>query len=416
MAPITPMKKYSVQLGVLIATVLTFSILPVRLSEGQGADPVNLIGSQTVIWLMCMSMWLLTYHIYYTTQWAKWQKIGISLLLCAALSNFYYYNPFFEDYPLKPIRELPFWIATIRLSLRGFLVGLIMVPIIFLLEFERQRQREALQKERERALDAEQKQEMLEVLVSERTAELEQTLSVLSQSQDELDHQVYLLTRVIASIAHDVNAPLKFIISGAELTGELLGSKQLELAAECNRQMQGSLNNMALFMQNLLEFAKGQIHKGSLHMGNVNLAALVREKAGLFEQILNSRRNTLQLALDENLTVTSNANLLGVILHNLLDNATKYTYDGVIEISTALEDNQLHLSIQNPVSGEPGSKSMQTNQPHLSERNLAGNGQGLGLILVKDISALLNVNFLMETAAGKVTARIRFDVADQQKK
>ena len=402
------MKKYNLKLGTLIATVLTLSLLPVRLSEGQAKDLVNLIGSETVIWVMCMSMWLATYHTYYRVHLARWQKVVIALAFCAAASNLFYYgsNPFFEDYPIKPIRNLPFWIGVIRLSLRGLLLGLIMVPIIFLLEIERQRQKEALQRERDRALDAERQKQRLEELVSERTAELEQTLTVLSKSQDELDHQVYLLTRVIASIAHDVNTPLKFIIAGAEQTGRFIGNGQLENAAEYNRQLERGLGNMAAFMENLLEFAKSQIRRGSLHMGNVNLAALAREKAGMFEQILASQRNTLQLSLDESLVVTSNTNLLGVILHNLLDNAAKNTRDGEIEIFTTVIEDQLHLQIRNTAAFLHA--DAETGQPDPDAVREAKDTQGLGLMLVSDISALLNVDFAIGADAGKVTATVIF--------
>lgn len=403
-----PMKKYNLKLGTSIASVMTLSLLPVRISEGQAKDLVNLIGSETVIWLMCMSMWLVTYHIYYRTDLARWQKVVMALVFCAAASVLFYYgsNPFFEDYPIKPMRLLPFWIAMIRLSLRGLLIGLIIVPIIFLLEIERQRQKEALQRERDRALDAERQKQRLEELVSERTAELEQTLTVLSQSQDELDHQVYLLTRVIASIGHDVNAPLKFIIAGAAQTGQYIGNGQLERAAEYNRQLERGLGNMAVFMQNLLEFAKSQIRKGSLHMGNVYLGALVGEKAGLFEQILASKGNTLQLHLDESLAVTSNANLLGVILHNLLDNAAKNTSDGEIEIFTTIVEDQLHLHIQNTVHAT--SLNVNAEQPYPDAGREARDSHGLGLMLVRDISALLNVDFAIGANAGKVTATVTF--------
>lgn len=407
------MKKYNSRLGALMATVIAVSILPVRLSEGQWANPVNLIGSETVIWLMCMAIWLVSYYTYYRPGLVTWQKLVVSLIICAILSNVFYYgsNPFFEDYPLKPIRELPFWIATIRLSLRGLLIGLIMVPIIFLLEIERQRQKEALQRATDRAIAAERQKNLLEIRVSERTAELEQTLSVLSKSQDELDHQVYLLTRIIASIAHDVNAPLKFIITGTKLTGDLIRDNQLERADEYNQQLERALSNMGTFMQNLLEFAKGQIRKGALHLGNVNLVALIREKAGLFEQILHSRGNTLSLSLDENLTVISNSNLLGVILHNLLDNAIKNTLDGEIEISGTVTDDRLHLCIQNAVPSEDRDEISRTDQGFQLESETIGSGRdsyGLGLILVRDISALLNVDFLLETEGGKVIARIIF--------
>lgn len=407
------MKKYNLQLGASIAAVLTLSILPVRLSEGQSADPVNLIGSEIVIWLMCMSIWLVSYRTYYRENLAKWQKIAVSLVFCAILSNVFYYvsNPFFEDYPLKPIRELPFWIALIRLSVRGLLIGLFMIPVIYLVEMQRQRQREALQRARDRAIEAEKQKHVLELLVSKRTAELEQTLSVLSKSQDELDHQVYLLTRIVASIAHDVNAPLKFIISGAGLIGKLIDDKQWERAAEYNQQLELALGNMATFMGNLLEFAKGQIHKGALKMDDVNLAALVREKAGLFEPILSAKDNTLHLVVDENLTVSNNSHLLGVILHNLLDNAAKNTQNGEIEIASAIVEDRLHLYIQNDIqnalAGENVLKDL-PGQSGLSIADMGKDGDGLGLVLVRDISALLNVGFSIEMTAGKVIARIVF--------
>ncbi|HWV32460.1 MAG TPA: hypothetical protein VN038_22520, partial [Dyadobacter sp.] len=323
------MKKYNLQLGAVMATVVTLSIVPVRLAEGQGANLVSLIGSEIVIWLMCMATWLSSYETYYRFNLVKWQKIAIALLFCAAISNLFFLTSFrmFDDYPLKSIRELPLWIITIRLSLRGLLLGLIMVPIIFLLETERERQAEALKRERERALDAERQKYLLEELVSERTADLEEALSFLSESQEELDHQVYLLTRVVASIAHDVQAPLQFIIAAAKHTGKLIDNKQWDQAAEYNQQVELSLGNTAVLMQNLLEFARGQIHKGALHSDNINLLAMMREKASLFEQILDSAGNTLRIALNENLTVHTNAHLLGVILHNLLDNATKNTQD-----------------------------------------------------------------------------------------
>jgi signal transduction histidine kinase len=334
-------------------------------------------------------------------------------VFCAALSNLFYYgsNPFFEDYPLKPMREIPFGIAVIRLSIRGLLVGLFMIPVIFLLEMQRQRQKEELQRERDRAIDAEKQKHVLELLVSERTRELEQTLSVLSKSQDELDHQVYLLTRIVASIAHDVNAPLRFIITGTELTGKLIRDNQLEQAAEYNQQLEQALGNMATFMGNLLDFAKGQIRRGALHMGNVNLAALIREKAGLFEQILLAKDNTLHVAVDENLTVANNSHLLGVILHNLLDNAAKNTQKGEIEILSAIIEDRLHLCIQNEVQLAHVDESAQKNllnRPDLEVADIGKDSDGLGLVLIRDISVLLNVDFLIEMAAGKVVARIVF--------
>lgn len=407
------MKKYNLLLGALLATVVTLSIVPARLSEGQGANPVSMIGSEIVIWLMCVGIWLACYHTYYRLNLVKWKKIVVSLVLSIAISNLYFFGsiPFFGDNPFKSVSQLPLWIVILRFSLRGLLLGIIMIPIIFLLEMQRERQEEALKRERDRASDAEKQKQVLEVLVSERTADLERVLSVLGESQDELDHQVYLLTRVVASIAHDVTAPLQFIVAATKQTGKLIDSRQLAQAGECNLQAERGLGNMVIFMQNLLEFARGQIHKGALHSVHVNLADLIQEKADLFEQIIHARGNKLRISLNENLTVISNANLLSVILHNLLDNATKNSRNGEIEVSSTIIEDRLHLYIQNPVTSIPLNGTPRfdrQNKPEQNGANLWSDGKGLGLILVRDISALLNVDFLIEAVAGKVTATIIF--------
>ncbi|MBO9611245.1 MAG: HAMP domain-containing histidine kinase [Dyadobacter sp.] len=407
------MKKYNLQLGAVMATVVTLSIVPVRLAEGQGANLVSLVGSEIVIWLMCMATWLSSYQTYYKFKLVKWQKIAVALLFCAVISNLFFLASFrlFEDYPLKSMRELPLWIITIRLSLRGLLLGLIMVPIIFLLETERERQEEALKRERDRVMDAERQKHVLEALVSERTADLEEALSFLGESQEELDHQVYLLTRVVASIAHDVHAPLQFMITATKHTGKFIDNKQYEQASEYNQQVERGLDDMAMLMQNLLEFARNQIHRGALHLAHLNLAALVREKAGLFEPIVIAGGNTLQISLNENLTVNCNANLLGVILHNLLDNAIKNTRDGEIQISSAIAGDRLHLYIENPVGGVAPDGILQTDgqgKPGQYPARLGRDNEGLGLILVRDIAALLNIGFAIEAVAGKVVARLTF--------
>lgn len=406
-------KKYNLQLGALIATVVTLAIVPVRLSEGQGANLVSLIGSEVVIWLMCLATWLSSYQAYHRFNIVKWQKVALALLFCAVISNVFFLASFrfFADYPIKSVRELPLWLLTIRLSLRGIMLGLIIVPIIFLLETERERQEEALKRERDRAVEAERQKHVLEMLVSERTADLEDALAVLGESQEELDHQVHLLTRVVASIAHDVHAPLQFIVAATKHTGNLIITSQLSEAAEYNQQVERGLGDMAVYMQNLLEFARSQVHKGALHSACINLPTLIREKAGLFEQIITSNGSKLRLSLHENLTVLSNANLLGVILHNLLDNASKNTRNGEIEILSETIGDRLYLCIQNPLNHMPLNGITHADPQGFSKRNaanLAGNSEGLGLILVRDIAALLNVEFGIEAVAGKVVARVGF--------
>jgi hypothetical protein len=121
------MKSCNLRLGALVSIFLALSIVPIRISQGQDLNLLNLIGSEIVIALMILTMWISTYHLYHNVHAAGWQKIILCIVVCAALSNCFYWlsNPVFEDYPVKPMRTLPLWLATVRLSLRGILVGFI---------------------------------------------------------------------------------------------------------------------------------------------------------------------------------------------------------------------------------------------------------------------------------------------------
>lgn len=57
------MKKYKIILGLIISTLITLGMLPSRLSQGQGDDLQNLIGSELVIWAMRFTSWCTTYFI-----------------------------------------------------------------------------------------------------------------------------------------------------------------------------------------------------------------------------------------------------------------------------------------------------------------------------------------------------------------
>jgi signal transduction histidine kinase len=406
------MKIHNFKLGGLMSAFLAISILPVRLSEGQAANPVNLIGSEIVIWLMCLTFWSVINLVYNRMVAATWQKILVSVLLCAVLSNLFYliFNPAFEDYPMMPLYRLPLWLAVIRLSLRGLLIGAIFVPVIFLLENERKIQRAKVERERQRADQAEQQKVLLEALVAERTEDLRQILSTLQVSRNDLDNQIYLLSRLVTSITHDVHSPLKYMTIIAKRINIMVKRNELVTVNEYVNEIEKSLEGVTSMMGNLLDFAKGQINKETLHLNTVNLGPLVREKISLFNGILEGKKNTLEIDIDPQTSVETNYNLLAVIVHNLLDNAAKYTNNGLIRISTNEVEESLHLVIENSALNFPGDTPANFK---MSERNdfvsmLEMKGQGIGLALVKDIAGLLNINFFMKPAPGKVIAHVVF--------
>ena len=409
------MKKFKPSLGLLIASLLTVSMLPVRISEGQGSDPHNLIGSEIVIWTMCFTSWCITYFIQLQFQLHKWQKIALSLVLCAVLSNLFYYtfNPFFEDYPLTPMRQYPLAFATLRLSLRGLLMGLIIVPIAFLFENERQLLKAQLDAERQRVKASEEQNKLLESVVSERTRTLENTVSSLRKSESRLDNQVYLLSRLVASVTHDVSSPLNYVIIVTSKINQLLETGRSDEAGGYSHELHKTLTSISTFMNNLLEFTKTQVHNESIVLTQVDLPALISEKVRLFEGIISQKNNKLIVNIDQELTAYTNYNLLAVILHNLLDNAARYTRDGIISIKIETKDGRHRLFIENSAKTVPETFTDHSETNGYSQNGQKGSRQneskGIGLILVKNICSLLDIDFSTRISDGMATAQLTFN-------
>ncbi|SDL17128.1 sensor histidine kinase [Siphonobacter aquaeclarae] len=139
------MTHYHLKPGAILSLNLSLAVLSTRLAQGQGKDVVNLVGSEIVIAIMCFAVWLSSMYILREPRVPRnWQKFCVALPAAMVISVVFYFggNLFFEDYPLQPIRELPWYLGLARLCYRGTLVIFLMYPIAYYLEEQRKIQLE----------------------------------------------------------------------------------------------------------------------------------------------------------------------------------------------------------------------------------------------------------------------------------
>lgn len=172
--------------GIFITFLLANSVLGARLREGQWENPVNLIGSQTIIFGWCFLVWLVAAYAAQTTYLPRWLKLTGTLCLAAIISVAFYYLSPFEDYPLAPIRQQPLGRALFRLSYRGVLVGIFVYPVVHYLAAARRLAIEKLKVERQERALLQIRTTQLEAIVAERTAALEKTIAELEAAQRQL--------------------------------------------------------------------------------------------------------------------------------------------------------------------------------------------------------------------------------------
>ena len=395
-------EKYSLPLGLFVSTFITLSLLPVRIAEGQSKDLANLVGSEVVIWLMLLTSWVGINRVFKNQALQNYQKLILSVLVCIVVSILFYTisNPFFEDFPTAPMWRNGILTGLFRLSLRGIFISLVLVPIVYIFVIKQNMEKERLENEFRHLRFIEEQHRILEDVVQQRTSELRDTLKSLEASREQLSHQLYVQSRLIASISHDLVSPLKFKLLTMKGINRMIADGAYEQLPEPALILENALENTYKLVTNLLDIAKIQLKAGPVYSQAIRLADLVSEKAGAFKDIAAAKHITLQTDLNSSVIVNSNSTLVGIVLQNLIDNAVKFSVAGKpVIIRTSITDRGLHLTVRNysiylPLQEKPGEKN--DGNPPGPENSLSGS-EGIGLLLVNEISGLLDIEVKSET-------------------
>jgi signal transduction histidine kinase len=134
----------------------------------------------------------------------------------------------------------------------------------------------------------------------------------------------------------------------------------------------------------------------------VSVDEIVRLKTDVFKDLAQFNNNTITYQNTDNFTVKSNNTLLSIIIHNILDNANKYTRGGQIEIAAKDVDGTPIISIKDTGIGMPGHLAKWLENVNKEPRYSLGRGErsGLGLVIVKELSLVLNIELKVSTECG----------------
>lgn len=250
------------------------------------------------------------------------------------------------------------------------------------------------------------KNRVFEVRVNKRTRKLRKALDDLQELENELNRKIHIQSMIIASISHDVTTPLRSIIYMVGKMGENLRSERFDEIAATAEAIKESTSRVHLLLTNLLDFVKVHIYHRKLHLEEVNLYLIVEEKFKIFKGSNQETSNIFINNLPPNLTVFTSYALLAIIIHNLIDNANKYCRSGIIKVYAKTENGHLKLIISDTGNGFSQSLmdwlNIQKNTPAVNSFEY----QGIGLIIVKEASRMINVTLRAENNGGASIALI----------
>lgn len=247
----------------------------------------------------------------------------------------------------------------------------------------------------------------LEIKIKDRTQKLEIALSDLQQSEKELTRQLTIRSRLVASMSHDIMTPMSFLASAAERIEPMISQQNYQQASVVGNDVAVSAKRIRLLLENTIGYIKTQYKAERIPFGEVMLKDLINQKTDLFTPAIQNQKNNLSNEIAESVSVFSSDHLLPIIIHNIIDNANKFTTKGIIRIYTEQNHGKLHLIFADSGHGIPLDLLKWLNQTDdigkvNNDPDMPASSKGLGLIMIKEIAAILSIEILVEIQSGTV--------------
>jgi two-component system, sensor histidine kinase len=207
-------------------------------------------------------------------------------------------------------------------------------------------------------------------------------------------------SRFLAAASHDLRQPMHALrlFASAALGSESDGERRRIV-----ERIDASVGSLSALFDSLLEVSR--LDAGALEprLGAVRLRLLLRELMTEHASAAQEKGLSLRLHARE-LTVRTDAVLLGRLLRNLLANALRYTERGGVLVACRRRGNKARVEVWDTGVGIPPElqtqvfhEFFQIGNPERDRRN----GVGLGLSIVARIAALLGYGVELTSRVGK---------------
>jgi two-component system phosphate regulon sensor histidine kinase PhoR len=227
-------------------------------------------------------------------------------------------------------------------------------------------------------------------------------ISVLIRRERQL---VQLKEDFISNVSHELKTPLSLI----RMFSEILVTNRVrndEARKEYYAIIHSESDRMSRLISNVLDFARLERERHSLHMEKTDLAKLVVKELEAYRYQIQKEGFELETNVDSEVPeIMADPNAISMAFFNLLDNAVKYSGDRKrVKVRLRRSDESVDLSVIDEGPGIPVSERQKIFEKFFrgsSANNRNIRGSGIGLSITRQVAEMHGGEIRVESEVGK---------------
>lgn len=218
---------------------------------------------------------------------------------------------------------------------------------------------------------------------------------------EELSGMETLRTDFIANVSHELKTPLAVIQNYGTMLQQtdLPEDKRMEYA----KNITAASQSLADLITNILKLNKLENQEIYPNTADYDLSEQLCECLLLFEDAWEKKGLEIETDIEENVTVSADAEMLSLVWNNLFSNAIKFTAPGgKVSLSVKTKDGFAIVKVSDTgcgISRETGAHIFE--KFYQGDTSHAAKGNGLGLALVKRVMDIIDGDISVESEVGK---------------